>query len=273
MIVRTTRELAALVVAGIVAVAFAAPVAATEGATYRVTIENVTEGQPLTPPLLVSHDPSVDVFQLGQAASEGVKEIAENGNVMPLMDALTAMDGVHEVVAGDAPVTAGSTQTLEIRANAGEVISWVSMLICTNDGFTGLDAAALPAASTTLPADAYDAGTEMNTEDFADIVPPCPQLTGVMSDDEGTGMSKPDLAEGGVVAAHAGIMGDSDLDPEVHGWSDPVARVTIAPTGTEMPDTRIFPVTGGGMNVVILLGVAALLGAAVVRVTVRRTPA
>ena len=41
----------------------------------------------------------------------------------------------------------------------------------------------------------YDAGTELNTEDFADIVPPCQGLIGVSSEDGGTGMSDPSLAE------------------------------------------------------------------------------
>ena len=51
---------------------------------------------------------------------------------------------------------------------------------------------------------------KVNTEDFADIVPPCQGLIGVGSDDEGTGMSNPDLAEGGVIAHHTGIVDHHD---------------------------------------------------------------
>ena len=104
------------------------------------------------------------------------------------------------------------------------------MLICTNDGFAGLDSVRLPrhlGQTLTVYGNAYDAGTEINTEDFADIVPPCPVLTGVESDDTGTGMSNPVLAENGVIASHQGVLGGVDLDPALHDWADPVVRVEI----------------------------------------------
>ena len=44
-------------------------------------------------------------------------------------------------------------------------------------------------------------------------------------------MSDPGLAEGGVIQHHAGIQGITDLDPEIHGWTDPVARATIRRVG------------------------------------------
>ncbi|MDX1748163.1 MAG: hypothetical protein R3324_19690, partial [Halobacteriales archaeon] len=60
---------------------------------------------------------------------------------------------------------------------------------------------------------------------------PCPVLTGVESDDEGTGMTDPDLAEDGVIRVHPGIQGDADLDPSIHGWTDPVGRIDIERVG------------------------------------------
>jgi hypothetical protein len=101
------------------------------------------------------------------------------------------------------------------------------MLICTNDGFTGLDSVRLPARKLIVYSVGYDARTEMNTEDFADIVPPCQGLIGVMSDDMGTGMSNPLLAEDGIIIPHAGINGGVDLQPAVHNWGDPVAKIVI----------------------------------------------
>lgn len=85
----------------------------------------------------------------------------------------------------------------------------------------------LPRDRKTVYARAYDARTEMNTEDFADIVPPCQGLIGVSSEDMGTGMSNPVLAEDGIVIPHAGINGGFDLVPEVHGWADPVVKIEI----------------------------------------------
>jgi hypothetical protein len=81
--------------------------------------------------------------------------------------------------------------------------------------------------TTVLHTNGYDAGTEINTEDFADIVPPCPPLSGVPSSEPGTGASNPALAEGGVIHHHPGIVGVADLQPAVHGWTDPVAVVEI----------------------------------------------
>ena len=104
------------------------------------------------------------------------------------------------------------------------------MLICTNDGFSGIDSLRLLkkiGESVTVHTAGYDAGTEINTEDFADLVPPCQALIGVMSDDPGTGMTNPALAETDVIRHHPGIQGGEDLIPGVHGWTDPVAEIVI----------------------------------------------
>lgn len=94
----------------------------------------------------------------------------------------------------------------------------------------GLAALQLPngvGESVTADTNGYDAGTEINTEDFADIIPPCPVLSGVPSSDPGTGESNPALAQNGVIEHHPGIQGGNDLLPAVHGWTDPVARITV----------------------------------------------
>lgn len=86
-------------------------------------------------------------------------------------------------------------------------------------------------ATVTAYGTGYDAGTELNTEDFADIVPPCQALMGVSSGDAGSGTSNPALAENGVIHHHRGIQGGDDLDPDVHGWTDPVVMVTAVRVG------------------------------------------
>jgi hypothetical protein len=65
-------------------------------------------------------------------------------------------------------------------------------------GFTGVDALNLPdrvGRTKVAETAGYDAHTERNTEDFADIVPPCQGLIGVSSGEPGTGQSNPALAE------------------------------------------------------------------------------
>lgn len=214
----------------------ASAAAAADEATrsYQVTIENLSGGQPFTPPLAATHRRPADVFTVGEPASLGVREIAENGNLMPLETALNAnkhVSGVVIAVGNPPPVLPGGSITFSIDAGPGsKYLSWVSMLICTNDGFTGVDAVRLPkkvGGVTSLYTAGYDAGSEINTEDFADMVPPCPPLTGVPTTDPGTGMSNPLLAENGVIRHHPGIQGGVDLVPAIHGWTDPVGKITI----------------------------------------------
>lgn len=201
---------------------------------YEITVTNMTSGQWFTPPLLAIHQRSTDLFEVGQPASRGVQQIAENGNLQPMVDALTGNQKVSAftVAAGNPPPLApGQSITTWLMAdNNGRRLSMVSMLICTNDGFTGVDSVKLPKGegeSVSIYGNVYDAGTEINTEDFADIVPPCPALTGVPSTVPGSGMSNPALAENGVITMHSGVVGNSDLVPSIHGWSNPVVKITI----------------------------------------------
>jgi len=206
------------------------------GATsYEVTVYNLSSGQPFTPPLAVVHRRPASVFSVGTAAGVGIQQIAENGNLGPMLDALAEDKHVIEATVNLGPtippLLPGEMVTFTVNGETGaRYLSIASMLICTNDGFTGIDSVRLPQRvgdAVSVDAMAYDAGTEMNTEDFADLVPPCAPLTGVDTDDTGTGMSDPALAENGVIGAHPGISGSDDLQSGVHGWSDPIATITI----------------------------------------------
>jgi Spondin_N len=213
-------------------------------ATYEVTITDLTGGQPLTPPVVAAHRAATRVFRVGQPASFALKEIAENGNLAPMIAQLDADKHVADFTAAAAPLVPeglpgsamfGDSVTLTMTATKGaKFLSFASMLICTNDGFTGVDSLRLPKRvgdTVTARSAGYDAGTERNTEDFADIVPPCQGLVGVSSGEPGTGMSNPVLAEGGVIHHHPGIAGGADLVPAVHGWTDPVAEITVERVG------------------------------------------
>ena len=189
--------------------------------------------------MLVTHSKETGIFTIGEAASEEIQAIAENGNNAPLLEALANDEHVLDVVEGSAPFVPAnnpggtgfdSSATFMITtAGKAKFLSFASMLICTNDGFTSLDTLHLPKKQKIMTAFsvAYDARTEMNTEDFANMVPPCQALIGESSDDEGTGKSDPALAEEGIVIPHPGIIGGDDLLPGVHGWSDPVAKIVI----------------------------------------------
>jgi hypothetical protein len=209
-------------------------------ATYEVTITDLTAGQPLTPPVVATHRAATSMFTVGQPASFALKEIAENGNLAPMISQVESDKHVADSAAASAPLVPaglpgsamfGDSVTLTVSASEGaKFLSFASMLICTNDGFTGVDSLRLPkdvGDAVIARSAGYDAGTELNTEDFADIVPPCQGLVGVSSGEPGTGTSNPALAEGGVIHHHPGIAGGADLLPAVHGWTDPVAEITV----------------------------------------------
>jgi Spondin_N len=242
------RAVLPLVAAGAMALVFAAPAM---GRSYDVTITDLTGGttgggQPLTPPVVATHTGKNAIFKVGQPASVGVREIAENGNNNPLLAQLGAdpFNQISDFEQGPGPLVpagnpmsgAGDEVTFSIDgSNRARRLSWVSMLICTNDGFTGVNSLKLPGAvgkTATKTTAGYDARTEINTEDYANIVPPCQGLIGHTAGemDSGIAVSEPAIAEGGVISHHAGITGVDDLVQSIHGWTDPVARIEVERT-------------------------------------------
>jgi len=242
---RSIRRL--MLVAGVTALGAAALAPSAMARQYEVTVTDLTSGQPLTPPVVATHRGKHAVFDVGQPAGVGVREIAENGNSAPLLafleaDPLNQFSGFAESstgplvpagVPGDEMFDQSAALTVNASRRANR-LSFVSMLICTNDGFTGVDGLKLPGKvgkSKTKSTNSYDAFTERNTEDYAHMVPPCQGLIGDSSGEPGTGVSDPALAEGGVITDHAGIQGGSDLKPALHGWEDPVATIEVERTG------------------------------------------
>ena len=225
--------LAVLVLGLLGALVVPATAAASRGSTrtYLVTVENLTDSQPFTPPVVVAHKRNHDVFTVGDAAMPGIQGVAENGDVPGLVAEQSAAPGVGTVTVAGGPVLPGGSVSFEIEARPGRRwASIASMLICTNDGFTGVDGVRLPKGrgeTIVIDAGAYDAGTEINTEDVDDLVPPCGVLTGLHDGTLGTGMRDPALAEGGVITSHPGIAGIADLSVDPYDWDDPVARITI----------------------------------------------
>jgi hypothetical protein len=201
---------------------------------YEVTIENLTTGQPFSPGIIVTHTAQQSLFAVGTEASEGLRLIAENGDPSMAVSMLAGAAGLADFQVVDAPIhrrggpgPSTYTLTIEAKANANR-LSGALMLICTNDGFVGLDGVKLPGGFQTVThsAMAYDAGTEVNDEASASIVDPCFAIGPTGGDSDGNART----AEGSTVQPHPGIAGSADLDPAQHGWTYPVASVTIQRT-------------------------------------------
>ncbi len=186
---------------------------------FRVSLTNLTENQILTPPVFAAHTQKADVFDIGTPASPQVQEIAENGNLAPLADALPTVPGVRASGIGagaEGPLLPGDERSFEFSAHRrARLFSTVQMVVCTNDGFTGLDSVQLPrkkGETVRIYVFAWDAGTERNTDALADFVPPC-SPEGI-----GTDMSNPALAENGIISPHPGLSGEAEasfaFDPD-----------------------------------------------------------
>ena len=194
------------------------------GKAWQVTIENLTPAvpgapgsQPLSPPLFVVHSMKADVWSVGQMASHPVAAIAEDANNAPAESGLSDLKGVRDAFTGAGgaiPSGTSRTYTVETRGNHNR-LSLVTMLVNTNDAFTGLDSYRLRGRGAVLTRMAYDAGSERNNELAAFIPGPCCGHPFVRD------------PEGALIRMHPGIRGVGDLDPAVYGWDGPVAKITI----------------------------------------------
>lgn len=191
--------------------------------TYKVTIENLTPNngngasQPFSPPILATHAPTFAIYRDGKPASYELAMVAEDAKSDGLLSLLGNSPKVHDYTMGSGVLLPGQSEEFMIEAAVGfNQLSLVGMLVNTNDGFVGAGSIRLPRdGSVMYYLDAYDAGTEMNTEKTSDIPGPCCGSPGVR------------VPENKRVRTHDGIMGVGDLDPAVWGWDGPVAKLTI----------------------------------------------
>jgi hypothetical protein len=130
---------------------------------------------------------------------------------------MDARVGSIAIAAG--PVPPGQSVTVQVdRSMSFSRLSAVGMLVTTNDGFFSLDGEAIPLLQdATYYADAYDAGSEFNSED-CDFIPGPPCGSHNAHD--------PSEAEG-FIYIHAGIHGVGDLAPADFDWRNPVAKITV----------------------------------------------
>jgi hypothetical protein len=241
---------AALGAAGVLTLGAALPAASGDGPelrTYRVTLVNLTDGQPFSPPVAATHDRSMRMFQVGRLASDELAAIAQAGNQVPMFNLFDGSDEVTDAVDVGRPLTRVGrvvdppgpmgpfvdTATFEIDAERGDRLSLATMLICTNDGFLGLDAVRLPShGARAFLINGYDAGRENNTQDSEHLVDPCSDLGPVPlpgdpdgNQDTGDVLTDPPMR----IHHHPNIQGDvGELSPEAHGWRDPVAVAVVS---------------------------------------------
>ncbi len=196
-------------------------------ARFELVTTNLTVAQPLSPLATIIHSDSQQMFSIGTSASTALELLAEGGDNSELLD---AVEGAAEA-SGSSPLGPGASETLELEIEGdtltGMQLSLLTMLVNTNDAFTGLNAVDISTLavgeSRSFHTLSYDSGTEANTEQGTDF--PGPAGGG-----EGFSATRDDIRDqvtlhGGVVTADDGLA-SSDLD-QSHRWDNPVARVSI----------------------------------------------
>jgi hypothetical protein len=192
-------------------------------ALYDVTVENITpqtgdgSSQPFSPPVLATHNNHYRIFNPGRYASNELAQLAEDAANDPLIQKLKRSKRVYDVAMGGGVIVPGASTTIRIASNGYfKRLSLVSMLVNTNDGFTGVNSVNLPKkGSKSFYVYAYDAGSEKNTESFDHIPGPCCDSHFVR------------VPTRERIKHHKGILGIADLDPAIYGWKKAVAKVTI----------------------------------------------
>ena len=215
---------------------------------FKVTLTNLTTGEPgmggqiFSPPIFAAHPAGAKLFELGMPASEAMVLLAENGDTSGLAVLAAAVNA--SAVQHDGFVVPGDSVTVMVAGNAiNSSLSFATMLVSTNDAFIGrtdvslYDEAGMP-ISAMIPLQAYDAGSEQNTERGSDI--PGPIGLSPEEDPEGSNLRVP--TEGGVITPHTGILGVGQVAASF-AWTEPTATLTIEPyvPAPEPPPEPVYP--------------------------------
>jgi len=200
-------------------------------AIFRVTVSNLTNAQPLSPVAVVAHSVGFSPFTVGQAATQGLERLAEEGDNSEFLTEAQANSSVLTTESGTAPIAPANSESFDIVVDSSQPgvlqLSVMTMLVNTNDAFSGLNAvdigALQPQESMTLHSAAYDAGTELDSELAAHI--PGPAANG-----EGFNNARDDETD--QVTMHNGVITSDDgltnsVLIEQHRFDNPVTQITI----------------------------------------------
>lgn len=198
---------------------------------YDITVENLTSGQPISPPFLAVHNNRADLWSVGHPASHAVAAIAEDANNAPATEivgllrrsgTLSGVTGVDAGADAPAPIGPGASQTYRVKTTSRASqyrLTMLAMLVNTNDAFTGIDSYKLRLGhdkSKTVYLKAYDAGSEANNQG-AEYIPGPVGGNPFVRDPEGNVIRKHPGIEDGV-----GVLTEAE-----HSVAGNVAKVTI----------------------------------------------
>jgi hypothetical protein len=202
--------------------------------SYHAELSNLTNAQPFSPVVVVVHHAGYVGFEAGVAATTALEQLAEGGDTTAFVQAAEADPNVIAVKTVGTGITPGVSETLDFSVPTGDradlLVTAVSMLTNTNDGFAGLERISVSSLSVGEAAefelDAYDAGTEANTETAATVPGPA---------GGGTGFDPARDDPTQVVTRHPGVVSMDDGLPgsaltQAHRFDNPVLQITVTRT-------------------------------------------
>jgi len=200
--------------------------------TYQVTVTNLTYAQPMSPVALVLHNEG-QLWSLGEMASVALENLAESGDnsaVLAESIVLSGQGGAGLLLPGMSEMLDVSYTVTDVN-NAPMMLSLATMLVNTNDAFTGINALAVNnlavGESISLTTSSYDSGTEKNSELMTTIPGPAGGGTG-----EGFNAERDDIDK---VAMHSGIVSADDglmvsVLTQAHRFDNPTLAVMVTRT-------------------------------------------
>ncbi len=209
-----------------------------QDAQFSIRLTNLTHAQPMSPVAVMLHRNGFNSFIDGETASRALEVLAEDGDnteVLQEVQAATQHVASGSTASAISPRAISDAVTLNVpTADLADLrLSVVSMLVHTNDGFTGANAENISnmavGASMTINGPTWDAGTENNTELATSL--PGPDFSG-----EGFNAVRDDIID--KVRFHQGAVTNasvesglptSDLE-ERHRFLNPTSRIVITRT-------------------------------------------
>lgn len=215
--------------------------ASTFAASYKVEIQNLTQGIYFAPLLVATHNNEVSLFQAGMPAPANLQKLAEGADNSGFISELTAAGAtpIQNPAGGLLAPGAKVMVDLGMPDEQHRQLSIIGMIVPSNDGFVALHKLVLPSTpgTYTYMVNAYDAGTEANDEIRGGGAPgvaglPVPPPLANKVGTGGTGIVGASVE--GFVHIHRGVIGDttmlggtSDLNAATHRWLNPVGRITL----------------------------------------------
>ncbi len=191
--------------------------------SYQVAVKNLTYAQPISPVAVVLHNEGY-LWQIGESASVALETMAESGDNSGLLVGTNVMASASG--AGVVMPSMSETIMVSVEDTMPMYLSVATMLVNTNDAFTGLNAIDISSLavdeSVTFTAGVYDAGTEKNSEMMGTI--PGPADSG-----EGFNAARDDVD---VVSMHPGVVSADDglstsVLTQAHKFDNPSVSFTI----------------------------------------------